>query len=773
MSSITIQKNRSVIFSWIISYLIILFIPVIATGVVYFVAKSIIETEINSSNRLLLEKIKDDIDNNISNVERLSMEIGVNPQISKVISLSGIDDGTQYYNIYEAASELKNFKILNNYIRGYYIYSHRLKLVLAPNASWSQSLYFDSYLASKGYTMEQWLEMLTKDYHGDYLLMPSSEDGTGDTNTIAFVRSLPFVGESLANIVIFLDFHRILANSQSDDWGDSGRSLLIMDESGIVVTNEGIDRNFSGLEFIEMKESNGNIVKTLKNKKVVVSYTTSKVNGWKYITITEASVFWSKARTIRNIMMGGFILCIIMGGFVSYFFIRKNYNPLKDIVVLLKDKLHSEADLKEDEYGFLKKAFSETIEQNQTIRYKLEYQNKALKADFITALLKGRKLVAPVNEMMTTYDISFKYGNFIVMNVFIEDIDEDFWNEAQDENGNKGNLVKFVITNVIEELLNRYCCGYMTEVEDMFACLINLDDYNDYKEMLLKVIYEAKSFLKENYKLSLTYSVGALHESIEGIPDAFTEALNAMEYSNVMGLSNTVFYDEIIEKTKNYYYYPIEKENLLISSIKSADLNACTTILEDIFRLNTVGSTPSLEIIKCLMFDLIGTVLKTANQIEKIGYEDFFEKINPVSEITKCKTFLEMKGKLLQIIESTCEIQKSSEYTSEADINTDYEIRNVIIEIIESNYSDPNLGIASIAEKINKPIYTVSRFFKAQTGEGILDYINKVRIDKAKEFLRFGTLNQKEVALKVGYTNVRTFLRVFKKIEGAPPGKLK
>jgi YesN/AraC family two-component response regulator len=70
------------------------------------------------------------------------------------------------------------------------------------------------------------------------------------------------------------------------------------------------------------------------------------------------------------------------------------------------------------------------------------------------------------------------------------------------------------------------------------------------------------------------------------------------------------------------------------------------------------------------------------------------------------------------------------------------------------------------------PAY-MSRQFKMQTGYGLLDYINKVRIEAAKKLLKNDSDNLENIAKNVGYSNARTFTRAFVKIEGITPGKYK
>ena len=65
----------------------------------------------------------------------------------------------------------------------------------------------------------------------------------------------------------------------------------------------------------------------------------------------------------------------------------------------------------------------------------------------------------------------------------------------------------------------------------------------------------------------------------------------------------------------------------------------------------------------------------------------------------------------------------------------------------------------------------MSRLFKQKSGENLTDYINEVRIEKAKEILTTTNVKIGDIAAMVGLESRATFLRVFKKLEGVSPNE--
>lgn len=87
-------------------------------------------------------------------------------------------------------------------------------------------------------------------------------------------------------------------------------------------------------------------------------------------------------------------------------------------------------------------------------------------------------------------------------------------------------------------------------------------------------------------------------------------------------------------------------------------------------------------------------------------------------------------------------------------------------------YVGRNLGIASlqtIADAVYlHPVY-LSRLYKAETGEGISEYIHRQRMVKAAELLRSPSIRIYEISESLGYRNAAYFSKVFREQFGMTP----
>jgi two-component system response regulator YesN len=112
------------------------------------------------------------------------------------------------------------------------------------------------------------------------------------------------------------------------------------------------------------------------------------------------------------------------------------------------------------------------------------------------------------------------------------------------------------------------------------------------------------------------------------------------------------------------------------------------------------------------------------------------------------------------------------EHTPPADnenVNSDvlYSILKVK-KYIDENYTKPiSLSEASKMASINKTYFCC--YFKRITGQSFIDYLNNVRVERSKEFLRNKNLPIKDIAAVVGYRSINYFAVIFKKITGYSP----
>jgi AraC-type DNA-binding domain-containing proteins len=93
-----------------------------------------------------------------------------------------------------------------------------------------------------------------------------------------------------------------------------------------------------------------------------------------------------------------------------------------------------------------------------------------------------------------------------------------------------------------------------------------------------------------------------------------------------------------------------------------------------------------------------------------------------------------------------------------------------VIQFMHQNING-KITLTELAEMSQLSPYYLSRTFKEITGYSVIEYFNKIKIDKSKELFIEGGKKVKEVAEALGFADEFYFSRVFKKIEGISPSE--
>ena len=94
----------------------------------------------------------------------------------------------------------------------------------------------------------------------------------------------------------------------------------------------------------------------------------------------------------------------------------------------------------------------------------------------------------------------------------------------------------------------------------------------------------------------------------------------------------------------------------------------------------------------------------------------------------------------------------------------------VVQERIERAF-DRELTIDGLAAAAGMSRRSLTRRFRAATGDSPLEYVRRVRLETAKRLLESERLSVEEVTTKVGYTDPRSFTRLFRSHTGISPGE--
>ncbi|OPH57135.1 hypothetical protein BC351_25020 [Paenibacillus ferrarius] len=135
------------------------------------------------------------------------------------------------------------------------------------------------------------------------------------------------------------------------------------------------------------------------------------------------------------------------------------------------------------------------------------------------------------------------------------------------------------------------------------------------------------------------------------------------------------------------------------------------------------------------------------------------------AELQNCHTYEQLDTLL------SSDIKRSALLVRELKDKRDH-IIHYVYEYLENNY-DKDITLDIMADKLHITRSYLSTYFKEKTGTNFVDYVNSVRIDKAKKLLLNPDIRIQDIAQFAGYQNINSFNRMFKKSTGFTPSEFR
>ncbi len=192
----------------------------------------------------------------------------------------------------------------------------------------------------------------------------------------------------------------------------------------------------------------------------------------------------------------------------------------------------------------------------------------------------------------------------------------------------------------------------------------------------------------------------------------------------------------------------------------------------------------------CLVFDL--SLLKTSNpdlgNLEYLvpllnGNLVFDNKVSMNADLVACyqglvkehlqggaATQLMIKAYLNQLlallIRSRCFKQRHSLRNSSG--RNQMALIQQVLQYLNDNYNQ-DINLPELAQRFSISQYHLAHVFKTYTNRTIVQYLNRVRIEKALDLMETGDESLTDIAFKVGFNDANYFSRTFKKLMGTSP----
>ena len=271
-------------------------------------------------------------------------------------------------------------------------------------------------------------------------------------------------------------------------------------------------------------------------------------------------------------------------------------------------------------------------------------------------------------------------------------------------------------------------------------------------EIATYVVNKLKGFSNE---FELNIGIGS-YKSIKNISTSYEEAIRALHYYKDKGI---VHINDITVEEDNVTEYPKDQENKLIEMITNIDEQGALQAFSKIYNWVFENYSASYKEGKCKLIELMLNIDRMVfNFTIKDENKSYLFNMNSIEEYLLLESLC--REKIRQIIVNISEFQKKK-------------INRLIVNaklFIDENFTD-EITLEEVSKVVCVSPQYFSRLFKEETSQNFIEYLTKVRINRAKELMRSSSLSIKEICFKTGYADPNYFSHIFKKTEKLTPSE--
>ncbi|MGN6711042.1 helix-turn-helix transcriptional regulator [Anaerocolumna jejuensis] len=312
------------------------------------------------------------------------------------------------------------------------------------------------------------------------------------------------------------------------------------------------------------------------------------------------------------------------------------------------------------------------------------------------------------------------------------------------------------LQEVLRTYLQSSMKGILTKIREDNLVLLYLGNERESIEQTRKVITDTVIKLTDQ---NAYFAVSQPIKNVEDIIPQFHSCLELIENSYFFNWTNEIITEDRIDKvldSDDIYNMLLNMNTAFIRSIVSHNEAEVETLFEQLeTRLHTIQNVTQVkEVCTRIMVDLD----------HELHFGKYLE-INLIQALNENRTLVEMMNFIINLLR-----QVSCQYK-----NSDAKENNYCEQAkkyLDENYMR-DMNITDVADHLDISYSYLSKIFRTRTGITLTDYLNNVRINKSKEYLTNTFLTLGEISEKVGYNNVQSYQRFFKKYINITPGEFR
>lgn len=278
-----------------------------------------------------------------------------------------------------------------------------------------------------------------------------------------------------------------------------------------------------------------------------------------------------------------------------------------------------------------------------------------------------------------------------------------------------------------------------------------IKDIKEKRQEAIVMAYHIVDLMKNDYQIDVNVGIGSVR-SIKSIHSSYEESLKCLKYERVQ---NVVHIKELKMKQISSFDYS-EIESKLLENVKYGKQEAVDIFTEILELIRPYHNTERKnKIFELLLLSCYASRSNKGKELECFECDRILDELSSLSDEVQEVWAIKKFESILRSVKNGNIGKKSIAI-------------NLAMEYIQRHYNE-DLTLNEVSKYVNISPQHFSKIFKDETQQNFVEWIAKLRIDKAKEYMNTSDMTIKEICYIVGYQDPNYFSRIFKKYVGVSP----
>ncbi|MNO93831.1 HTH-type transcriptional activator Btr [compost metagenome] len=332
------------------------------------------------------------------------------------------------------------------------------------------------------------------------------------------------------------------------------------------------------------------------------------------------------------------------------------------------------------------------------------------------------------------------------------------------------NLLHFAVGNVIRELAGNEVQTFSfsnpkQEREMITICTMDVDRLEEVSFPFTLLMKKVAANLKELFGVKVVIGVGEPCIDTMGIAASYESGQASIQAINVLELKDIMVTNKRhIAVTKDVHSIT-NRMHFIRNALEGGNINQARGLVDDYIQklrgIDHFGLGDADRTIHEFVILLNDRAIELGVSPEKLprGGEIELRKVGIMADYVDFEQFTALLTQILEYYHTEIRKSKTSQVTFDPQDIKDY---------IDNHYFE-DFTIATFTEKYYLSREYIMKLFKQQYGYGIHEYVQKVRMDKAKELLQDSSLKILEISDMLGYKDKNYFSKAFRNYHSISP----